>query len=251
MRLKPLRVLLAVAIAAAACDDSTITSPTSTAVETSQIFTGTIPVGGSAFSSYTLSVPGILELTLASVSLDSRGSTLTTPLGFGNGTPNGTGCDITSSVTSPPGLQVQMRRAIGAGTYCVRVFDAGNLTTPVNFAVRMVHLPTDPPLVSASPTTEVFESVLADRGFTAHSFVAAGAGTITATLTSVGPPSTSIGLGIGVRGATCVLNRAVTTGPGSAPQLSASVDRGVYCVQVYDVGTLTAPTRFSVTITRP
>jgi hypothetical protein len=240
-------------MAAAACDDSSITSPTSPAVETSQLFSGTLPVGGSAFSSYTLAQPGTLELTLASVSLDSRGSTLTTPLGFGNGTPNGTGCDITSSVTSPPGLQVQMRRAIGAGTYCVRVFDVGNLTAPVNFAVRMVHLPTDPPPVPSSPTTEIFESVLADRGFTAHSFVAENAGTISVTLTSVGPPSTSIGLGVGVRGTTvpCVLNRAVTTGPGTAPQLSVSVDRGVYCVQVYDVGTLTAPTRFSVTITRP
>ena len=73
------------------------------------------------------------------------------------------------------------------------------------------------------------------------------------TLTSVGPPSTPIGLGVGIRGVAvpCILNTALTTAGGAAPQLGVSVDRGTYCVQVYHIGTLTAPTGFSLTITRP
>ena len=248
----PVWALLGAAAIAAACSDSAGISPSTVSGTTTLLFTGSVPVRGSRSYTFGLSRPGTAELTLAGVSLDSRGSALTTPMGLGLGTPSGDDCDMTTSVTTPPGLTAQLRTATGPGTFCVRVFDAGSLTTPVNATVRVIQPSTAPSSMPASPTSETFASVLADRGFTSHAF-AAESGTISVTLTSVGPPSVPIGLGVGVAGGTagCTLSTSLTTEGGSAPQISVSVDKGSYCVQVYDVGTLTGPTRFSMTISRP
>jgi len=106
---------------------------------------------------------------------------------------------------------------------------------------------------STTPTTETFASVLGYRGSTAHGFTITNAGTISVTLTSVGPPSVPVGLGVGVAGSgiSCTLHTSLTTEAGPGPQIVVNVDPGTYCVQVYDVGTLTDPTSFSLTITRP
>jgi hypothetical protein len=237
---------------AAACEGDTSTSPTVTAGEILQVFTGTVPVRGSTFQSFTLTRAGTVELLLASVTSDGSRAALTTAMGLGSGTPNGAECDITTSVTTSPGLTAQLRTAMGPGIYCVRVFDVGNLTAAVNATTR-VYLPAVVAPPTGTTTTEIFSSVLSDRGFTSHAFASPEGGTIRVTLTSVGPPAVPIGLGIGIFGGPvpCALSTSVTTGPGSQPQVSANVDRGVYCVQVFDTGTLTGPVPFSLTITRP
>jgi hypothetical protein len=237
---------------AAACESDTGTSPTVTGGELLQVFTGTVPVRGSTFQSFTLPRAGTVELLLASVMPEGGRSALTTAMGLGSGTPNGNECDITSSVTTSPGLTAQLRTAMGPGVYCVRVFDVGNLTAPVSATTR-VYLPSVVAPPTGSTTTETVSSVLSDRGFTSHAFASSEGGTIRVTLTSVGPPAVPIGLGIGIFGSQvpCPLSTSVTTGPGSQPQVSANVDRGGYCVQVFDTGTLTGPVPFSLTITRP
>jgi hypothetical protein len=103
--------------------------------------------------------------------------------------------------------------------------------------------PTPPP---ASPATENFSSAVVPLGTTAHTFVAAQAGTVDVTLTSSGPPTDVVlGVGIGIpttSGAGCSLSTAVTTAPGSTPQLSAvPVDAGNFCIKVFDVGNLCPP----------
>ena len=158
------RVVLAVATIAAACGDSAPTSPSPVTGEAAQLFSGTLPVGGSSFYSFTVSQAGTVEFTLASVSLDNRGSTLTTAVGLATGTPNGTQCDTTNSVTTQPGLKVQLRTALGPGTYCARVFDVGNLTASVNFTVRIVHVVNPTLVFPGSPTTETFASVRQTAG---------------------------------------------------------------------------------------
>ena len=52
-------------------------------------------------------------------------------------------------------------------------------------------------------------------------------------------------------GTGCLLNSSVTAAAGSAPQLSAPVDAGDYCVKLFDVGGLTAPMSFTLTIVYP
>jgi hypothetical protein len=244
---RALRVLLALVSVscAAACEGDTSTSPTVTGGELLQVFTGTVPVRGSTFNS-------TVELLLASVTADGSRAALTTAMGLGSGTPNGGDCEITTSVTTSPGLTAQLRTAMGPGIYCVRVFDVGNLTAAVNATIR-VYLPAVVAPPTGTTTTEIVSSVLSDRGFTSHAFASPEGGTIRVTLTSVGPPAVPIGLGIGIFGGPvpCALSTSVTTGPGSQPQVSANVDRGGYCVQVFDTGTLTGPVPFSLTITRP
>jgi hypothetical protein len=112
--------------------------------------------------------------------------------------------------------------------------------------------PTSPSPIT-SPVTETFASFLSLRGTSSRNFVASGSGTIRVTLTSVGPPSVPIGLGLGVPGGTtpCVLSIALTTEADVVPQLAAPADPGTYCVQVYDVGNVVDSIAFSVTIEHP
>ena len=79
------------------------------------------------------------------------------------------------------------------------------------------------------------------------------AGTITATLTSVGPPALTVGLGLGITGAgpPCSLATTINASLGSSTQVVGSVDPGRYCVQVFDLGTVTDPLAFVVTIQHP
>ena len=106
---------------------------------------------------------------------------------------------------------------------------------------------------TASPVTETFASQLAVGGYAFRTFNAAKSGTATVTLTSANASSTlKLGLGLGIPDATgtgCLYTRSSETAAGG--QLTASVEAGVYCVRVWDLGTLTSTINFSVTIVRP
>jgi hypothetical protein len=104
-----------------------------------------------------------------------------------------------------------------------------------------------------SPVTETFASQLFVGGYAFRSFTAAKAGTSTVTLTTVGSSTTQkLGMGVGIpdaSGSGCLFTRSIETAAGG--QISANVDPGVYCVRVWDLGTLTQTTTFTVTIVRP
>ena len=106
---------------------------------------------------------------------------------------------------------------------------------------------------TTSPVTEIFSSQLAVGGYAFRTITAAKAGTISVTLTSAGSSSTlKLGLGLGIpdfSGTTCLFTRSTETAAGG--QLSATADPGNYCLRVWDLGTLTATTPFTVTIVRP
>jgi len=114
---------------------------------------------------------------------------------------------------------------------------------------------TDPvaPVLPSTPITETFSSQLSVGGSSLRSFTTQLSGSATVTLVSAGPPSNvSLGFGIGVPDATtaaCYLARSVVAPAGAT--FTMAVDRDTYCVKVYDPGTLTAATTFSVKIVRP
>ena len=68
-------------------------------------------------------------------------------------------------------------------------------------------------------------------------------------------PSVPIGVGIGVPkegSSVCSLATSMVTTAESTPSLSAAVDAGSYCVQVFDAGYLTdSDVAFSISITSP
>jgi hypothetical protein len=88
-----------------------------------------------------VSTAGNVSVTLASVTTASTpGTSVNLPLGIGIGTPLGTACNLTQQTTTGPGLTPQLTGSnLAAAIYCVEVFDVGNLTVPVNFAVRIQH----------------------------------------------------------------------------------------------------------------
>ena len=112
--------------------------------------------------------------------------------------------------------------------------------------------PTTPP-VRPAVITQTFSGTLAVQGASSHNFIVIVTGKIAVTLTSVGPPSVPIGVGLGVpSGLQCVLSfgqgSAATVEPGPSPQINGTALAGTFCVEVYDVGNLTAPTAYSVTV---
>jgi hypothetical protein len=114
--------------------------------------------------------------------------------------------------------------------------------------------PTAATTTRTSPVTEVLTSNLIVQGAVWRIVTAAQAGALTATLTTTSQPAAPVSVGIGVRNPStndCLLNRSVIATAGSAPQLSAQVDAGDYCVKVSDAGPLATPMSFTLTIVYP
>jgi hypothetical protein len=140
------RLIRSAAIAAALCLAGTGCSSTTAPSETNshiaelvfslQTYAGTLDVGGSGFYSIVVSQEGPVSLTLAAVQTPGGGA-LTTPLGIGIGVPSGTTCKRSTSQSAAPSLAAQLTTTLIPGTYCVAVYDAGALTSAVNFAMRI------------------------------------------------------------------------------------------------------------------
>jgi hypothetical protein len=111
------------------------------------------------------------------------------------------------------------------------------------------------PTETPTTTTITFASNLAQGGASTRSFAVTRAGTVSATLTHVANGITvKVGLGVGIPlgdGSGCVLSRSVETVGGNTAQLELSVDTGSYCLQIYDLGTLTSVVPFSITLVYP
>jgi hypothetical protein len=64
----------------------------------------------------------------------------------------------------------------------------------------------------------------------------------------------AVGLGIGLprtSGGGCRLGVSVTSAGSASPQITTQADAGQYCVQVFDLGTLTDPVSFTLKIDHP
>ena len=119
-------------------------------------------------------------------------------------------------------------------------------------ACRGAESPTAPTAVE-SPVTVTFASSLYAKGTVTRLFTAAQAGAVTVTLDSLGQPVV-VGLALGLTradGAGCHGTTSVDTTAGSSPQIASQVDAGNYCVSIYDVGNVSDPVAFSITLVHP
>jgi len=135
---------IALATAVAACGGSdnsaTTTTPSVVVGPQTELFEGKLDLRGSAFYSFTVSDTGNATFMLASVTTSTVPGTSTgVVLGLGVGSPLGTGCVQTQVVPAFAALQSPLVSNLTPGIYCVQVSDVGNMTTPVNFAIRIVH----------------------------------------------------------------------------------------------------------------
>lgn len=131
--------VLVLGLLAVACGNDTPTTPTTPTLPSTEMFSGTLAVQGSSFYSFTVAATGNVSITLASLVATAPGPALNTVMGLGVGSPNGTDCDVTNSVTTAPGLTAQLVNSLTPATYCAKIYDLGELKAPVNFTVRIVH----------------------------------------------------------------------------------------------------------------
>lgn len=109
------------------------TSPSSTRTET---FSGTLSQHGNAVGTFTVSQTGTVSVTLASLSPSS-----TVAVGLGIGTPSGTNaCTLTTSTSNAvAGSSAQISVTENPGSFCVEIYDVGNLTTAVTYTINVTH----------------------------------------------------------------------------------------------------------------
>jgi hypothetical protein len=139
---RTIAIVALLAACAAGCDkaqtptsaESTTTSTTATA-----LFSGTLESRGEAFYSFTVTQAGSVRLTLASLSAANGVAAASIDIGMGLGVPAGTGCAMSSATTVTPALTAQVVEVLDAGVHCANIFDAGTLTAPATFAMRIVH----------------------------------------------------------------------------------------------------------------
>jgi hypothetical protein len=130
-------LLTALLMAAAACDETTPTTPAPPVTgHVNESFVGTIDVGASRFYSFSAGSSGTIELTLLSVR--QGGDDIGQRLIMGIGTPAGTGCALQNSVTTGAGISAQLTTGVVApGVYCAQIADDGTMTEPVSFAINI------------------------------------------------------------------------------------------------------------------
>jgi hypothetical protein len=137
----------------------------------------------------------------------------------------------------------------------LRAFVPPWLVTGISAAIMLASCGSDnntptTPSKPSGPMTENWSSVVAPGGESTRSFTVNSAGTVVVTLTA-GP---TVGLGVGLprtSGGGCRLGVSVNASPDTMPQINTQADAGQYCVQVYDLGTLTDPIGFAVKIEHP
>jgi len=110
------------------------------------------------------------------------------------------------------------------------------------------------PTTPAGGTTETLNGTMAPQGIAIRTFNATQAGTVSVLLAKTDPPIT-LGLGVGIHGATgadCMFTQTVNAQAGTTAQLSVSVDPGTYCAGAYDIGTVgQSGVVVTVTVTHP
>jgi hypothetical protein len=124
---------------AASCDnsgsDSGTTAPTTPIV--TENFTGTVDPAGVSINQFTVTNSGFQ----VNVILTAAGPPTTIYEGLGVGSySNGTCTLLTNGSTLvQAGSTAQLSGTVNAGVYCVEVFDAGNQTAQINYAVTVTH----------------------------------------------------------------------------------------------------------------
>lgn len=98
-----------------------------------------------------------------------------------------------------------------------------------------------------------FSSVIYPGSTASRDFTLTSSGTVAVTLTTTLPSGVALGLGIGIprSSGSCALSAAAQTIAGNVAQIAMNAEAARYCAKVYDPGTVTEPTTFTIVISRP
>jgi len=120
-------------------------------------------------------------------------------------------------------------------------------TGPGPVQVSQTFTSEDDPSTAVPPVT----GPLNPNGGRTHAFTVQQAGTVTATLTALGPDDTVIvGLSLGTwNGQVCQVILRNDAAKVTNTVTGAAQQTGNFCVSIYDVGRLTGPTTYSIVVT--
>jgi hypothetical protein len=110
-------------------------SPTNPSSGTTETFSGSLGQRDTKLYTFTVSQAGTVTITLTSL------GPAPVAVGLGIGTPNGTtSCTLISAIPSATaGTTPQLTVTENPGSYCVDIYDAGNLTGASTFSITIVH----------------------------------------------------------------------------------------------------------------
>jgi hypothetical protein len=145
LHLKSLALVVALlsAVTVAGCGDDDPPPTTPVPDTTASITWATsLATDGASSRSFTTTRTGTVSITLQSLSAPAESK-----VGVGVGIPlgDGSGCVLSRSVEASAGSTAQLELDVDAGSYCVQVYDRGDLTQPTSFTILLVY-----PIVATS-----------------------------------------------------------------------------------------------------
>ena len=128
--------LLAVTTTTCGGNNSTPSVTTPSVTRTTDTFSGTVQMAGSAFHSFRVAQTGTTEVTLTTASPPA-----TVVMGLALGIVDDAGCTrlAGASLNAAAGSTPQLAGLTSTGTLCVQIRDAGNQTAPVAYTVSVTH----------------------------------------------------------------------------------------------------------------
>jgi len=124
---------LAAAAALSSCGGNTTTTPTPTTVI--DTFNGTLQALGSVQFPFTVTTAGVVSATLTTLTPQS-----TITVGFGLGQPSAGVCNLISGAYSEATkVGTPISGTINAGSYCVVLYDIGNVVGSDDFTITISH----------------------------------------------------------------------------------------------------------------
>ena len=129
-----LALALGLSLATAGCSDPVApATPTPATPTVTDTFNGTLLILGSNTHQFTIQQIGGIRVSVTGVTPGAA-------VGVGVGTPSGSNCVLLQNLTAVPGPSPQISgTATITGTFCVSVFDVGNLVESVNYIVTVLH----------------------------------------------------------------------------------------------------------------
>jgi hypothetical protein len=133
-----LLLLATLATAAAGCNEDDPTTPTTpnpptTPLTFTQTFSGTLNTNGGSTSPFTATTGGTVTATLTTVAPDA-----TVVVGMSLGTWTGSACQVVIANDNALQGAVITGTVTSAASLCVRVYDVGRVTSPVNYTITVV-----------------------------------------------------------------------------------------------------------------
>lgn len=126
--------LLGAALFTAGCADPVApTTPTPAVPTVTDTFSDTLLVLGSNTHQFTVATVGGVKVSLTSVDPGAV-------VGLGVGTPSLGSCSVTDHVEAVAGKDVKLSgTATVPGSYCVVIYDIGNLVEPAVYSIAVLH----------------------------------------------------------------------------------------------------------------